>query len=165
MPPTNDHDASPAPIARESLLHRTRRSVLDVLMIAGMLITFSGWLLHQRGDDVALRPDRSLSSLLLGGLAVVAIISYAWRRSGARRAAAGPPDRQAARFYRTHVGSAAVAALAVPLGLAYGWWVDPRLGGVAPFWVVPLTLGFLSMPRRAELDRLEPPSEIEGPRS
>ena len=65
-------------------------------------------------------------------------------------------------FFRSHVAGAAIAALGVPLGLAYGWWVNPRLEGVIPFWVIPLTLGFLAIPRRLELLEWDNAPRVSG---
>ena len=62
----------------------------------------------------------------------------------ARRAEAG---RRNHLFYWSHVGPALIAAVAIPLGFAYGWLVAPWLDAVIPFWAVPLRLGFLSLPR------------------
>lgn len=163
MRPTNEPGEPAADASRQRLLHRTRRSVLDVLLVTGVMIAASGWLLRSRGDEVPVRTDRNLSYGLVVGLVLVALVSHTWRRASARGAAVGTPDERAARFYRSHVGPAAVAALGVPLGLAYGGWVDSRLGSVAPFWVVPLALGFLAWPRRAELDDFDSPSKIEAP--
>jgi hypothetical protein len=39
----------------------------------------------------------------------------------------------------------------------YGWIVRPRLDAVAPFWVAALALGFLALPRAAELDGFDAP--------
>jgi hypothetical protein len=55
------------------------------------------------------------------------------------------------------VAAAAVGALAVPLGLVYGWTVRPRLDAVAPFWVAALALGFLALPRVHELEGFDAP--------
>ena len=152
MAHTNEPDDPPPSIAMEACLARTRKAVLDVLVGVGMMIAVSGWLLRRRaGQDLPL-PPRGLHDGLLFALLVVAVCGYLVRRAWAARPASLTPDRRAARFFRTHVGSAAIAALGVPIGLAYGWFVDPRLEGVAPFWVIPLALGFLAIPRRGELD-------------
>ena len=47
--------------------------------------------------------------------------------------------------------------MAIPLGLIYGWFVRPTLDAVAPFWIAGLAIGFLSLPRAAELDDFEEP--------
>ena len=43
----------------------------------------------------------------------------------------------------------------MPLGLAYGWLVRPRLDAVGPFWVAALTLGFLALPRARQFEDLD----------
>ena len=66
---------------------------------------------------------------------------YIARRAiGGRSRRAGPGSRDRL-FYWSHVGPALLAALAIPLGLGYGWLVSPRLDAVIPFWAVPLALG------------------------
>jgi hypothetical protein len=42
----------------------------------------------------------------------------------------------------------------VPIGFAYAYAVRPTLDAVAPFWVAGLALGFLALPRAAELEGL-----------
>ena len=152
MAHTNEPDGPTPSNGMVACLARTRGAVLNVLVGVGMMIAISGWLLRRRaGQDLPLPPGGLHDGLQLA-LLVVAVGGYLVRRAWARRPASLPVDRLEARFYRSHVGSAAIAALGVPLGLAFGWFVDPRLGGVAPFWVVPLALGFLAYPRRGELD-------------
>lgn len=153
MPHTNDREDSVRDPATEELLLRTRKAVLDVLVGVGSLIAVSGWLIRRRAQDAIARPPRGLHDGLLLGLVGVAVASYLVRRAWLRRPASTAADRDARRFYRLHVAAAAVAGLGVPLGLAYGYFVDPRLQGVAPFWVVPIALGLLAIPRRGELDR------------
>jgi hypothetical protein len=166
MPHTNDHRAVPDEGAREVLLLRTRRAVLDVLMGVAVMIAVGGWLLGRRADDRIAVPARGTHDGLLIALFVVGIVSYFWRRRGIRSSTRLPIDRRRRDFYWSHVGAAAIAALGAPLGLAYGWWVDPRLEAVIPFWVIPLALGFLSIPRRAELDDIDPsrPNPEDPPR-
>lgn len=154
MPPTNDPDAGPSGFAADALLARTRKAVLNVLVVVAMMIAASGGLLRYRAGQGGAPPARGLHDALLFALMAAAVVSYLIRRSGLRQTASRPPERRAAIFYRTHVGAAAVAALGVPIGLAYGWLVDPGLEGVAPFWVVPIALGFLAFPRRGEIDEL-----------
>jgi hypothetical protein len=153
MSHTNDHLAVPDEDGREILLRGTRRAVLNVLVGVAVMIAVSGWLLRRRADDRVVVPDRGTHDGLLIALFVAGIVSHFWRRRGLRRSTQLPNDRGLRDFYWSHVGSAAIAALGVPLGLAYGWWVEPRLEAVIPFWVVPLALGFLSIPRRVELFR------------
>jgi hypothetical protein len=55
---------------------------------------------------------------------------------------------------------AAVIALAAPLGIAYGWWVSPRVNqGLLMFWLIPLALGLLFLPRSFELDAFHDPTQ------
>ncbi len=95
-------------------------------------------------------------------LFVLAVVSYLVRLPARRRTEGADPGRHQAVFFWSHVLSASIAALAAPLGIVYGWWIDPRLAAVIPFWVVPLSLGFLAIPRARELGDLEPPSTNSG---
>jgi hypothetical protein len=164
MSHTNDPDDVTGAVGPEACLRRTRTAVLNVLVGVGLLIAVSGWLLRRRAEEVV-RPARWMHEGLLLALILVAVASYLVRRLGGGRMTAIPLDRREARFFWSHAGSAAVAAIGIPLGLVYGWFVDPRLEGVIPFWVVPLALGFLALPRRGELDDLGPtPTHPEAPR-
>jgi hypothetical protein len=129
------------------VLEQTRSAVLNVLIIAGAGIAASGLLLRWRDSWALSRAPESAKNGLIVALALVAVFSHLTRRS-----ARG--DEQ--RFYRGHVLAAALAALAVPLGLAFGWFVRPRLDAVAPFWIVALALGWLALPRAYEVDEFEP---------
>lgn len=154
----------------DALLRRTRKAVLDVLVVDGVLIAVSGWLIRRRAGEPITPAPRALHDGLFLGLAGIAVASYI-----ARRASIGtrglPADRVLARFHRSHVAAAAIAALGIPIGLAYGWLVDPSLQGVAPFWVVPMAFGALAFPRRGEfaeaLDAagFPPPTDREAPGS
>jgi hypothetical protein len=97
--------------------------------------------------------------LILIGLAVA---SYIVRRGSGRRVARLDPVRRESAFFWSHVLAAAIAAPAAALGIVYGWWVDPRLEAVIPFWVVPLALGLLAMPRSGELDDFDRPAPGPG---
>ena len=55
-----------------------------------------------------------------------------------------------------------LVAPAALLGIVAGWWVNPRLESVIPFWVVPLALGWLYVPRTHELDDLTRPAPGPG---
>ncbi len=154
MPHTNDPDGVMGVAGPEACLRRTRAAVLNVLVGDALMIALSGWLLRRRTEAAVVPPARGMHDGLLLALFLVAIASYLVRRTGLGPLSGMPPDRRADRFFRSHVGSAAIAAAGVPLGLIYGWFVDPRLEGVIPFWVLPLALGFLAIPRRGELDDL-----------
>lgn len=141
---------------RDANLHRTRLAVLNVLMLVGGMIAVSGFLLRSRAEPAAAAAPvpgvEGLRKGLLGGLFALGLASYLARRAWWRRPAGLTPERRTRLLRWSHVGSAAIAAGGVPLGLAYGWWVDARLQAVAPFWVVPLALGLLAIPRRDELE-------------
>ncbi len=129
------------------VLERTRSAVVNVLMAAGIGIAVSGWLIRWRDQWALSRVPVGVGRALIGALMALAVASYVVRRwaSGA----------DPSRFYRGHVSAAILAAMAVPLGLAYGWYVRPRLDAVGPFWVVALTLGFLAFPRPRERDDVD----------
>jgi hypothetical protein len=152
----NDPAEVPPGAAIEACLTRTRSAVLNVLVGVGSMIALSGWILRRRAEDAIIPPSRRLHDGLMLALIAVAVASYVARRTWTRRPSASASGGEAARFYWAHVGSALIAALAAPLGLAYGWWVDPRLEGVIPFWVVALALGFLAVPRRGEFQAIDP---------
>jgi hypothetical protein len=155
MPHTNDPGAVTGVAGPDACLRRTRTAVLNVLVGVGLMIAVSGWLLRRRAEDIV-RPAPGMHEGLLLSLVLVAVASYLVRRAGLGPLSGVPAGRRGARFFRSHVGSSVIAAIGVPLGLIYGWFVDPRLEGVIPFWVVPLALGFLAIPRRGELDNLGP---------
>lgn len=157
MLPMNDPLVpTPGPTSGDGL-SRTRNAVLNVLVGVGLMIAVSGWLIRRRANEPIAPPARGLHDGLLLGLIGLAVVSYLMRRRWLARPASLPRDQVESLFYRSHAGSAAVAAFGVPLGLAYGWFVDPQLRGVAPFWVVPMALGLLAFPRRGELDGYAPP--------
>jgi peptidoglycan/LPS O-acetylase OafA/YrhL len=158
MPPTNDPRVAPVDPEMEACLSRTRASVLNLLVGVGLMIAVSGWLLRRHAEHGVIKPARGWHDGLLFGLIGVAVCSYLVRRRRPRGSDAEGGSRRLTRFFWTLVGSAAIAAVGVPLGLVYGWFVDPRLEGVIVFWVVPLALGFLALPRRGELDDLRPSS-------
>jgi hypothetical protein len=140
----------------DACLARTRKAVLDVLIGVGVMIAVSGWLLRGRAEAMVPRPARGPHDVLLLALIVAAVASYLSRRSWLRRPAGLPPAPREACFFWSHVGAAAIAAIGPPLGLAYGWFVDASLEGVAPFWVVPMAMGALAFPHRGELDLPDP---------
>ena len=147
-------------------LERTRSAVLNVMVASGVGIAVSGFLLRWRDHDALFRASDAARRAMLGGLLALVVASHLSRRVLARRSALRDPDRRAARFFRAHTIAAMLGALAVPLGLVYGWTVRPQLDAVAPFWVAALALGFLSLPRAADLADLDAtlsePSEPEG---
>lgn len=149
-------------IAREpsaaECLDRSRSAVLNILVGVGAMIAASGWVLGHHAPEAGLpwSPAAARRAAFVA-LALVVTVAYTILRVVAGREALRDPGRRAARFYRGRVIAAGVAGLAVPLGFAYGWWVDPRLEAIAPFWVAALGLGFLALPRGHELDDFEEP--------
>jgi hypothetical protein len=162
VPTVNAPEPAPAP-AEAACLERTRSAVLNVLVAVGCGIAVSGLLVRWRDRWALERSSEATGRALLLGLAALVVLSYATRRALAGRAALRDPVHRASRFYLGHVLSATVAALAVPLGLAYGWLVRPRLDAVGPFWVAALALGSLAFPRAAELEGFDEPMPRDGP--
>ena len=146
----------------QSCLERTRSAVLNVLIAVAVGIALSGLILRWRDRGAAMRAPEGLRQGLLACLFGLAVVSYATRRIGLAREALRNPDQRAGRFHRAHVLAAAIGALAVPLGLVYGWMVRPRLDAVSPFWVAALALGFLALPRAAELEGFDLPISEPG---
>jgi uncharacterized membrane protein YcjF (UPF0283 family) len=142
-----------AEVSTQSCLERTRSAVLNVLVVVGGGIAASGWILGRHDPDAAL-PWGTLKTRQIGLGALVAIVaaSYATLRVIAGREALRDPARRYSRFFRGRFAASIIGALAIPLGFAYGWYVDSRLQAIAPFWVAALALGFLAMPRGGELD-------------
>jgi hypothetical protein len=154
-PTVPDPDRDPPTVA---CLERTRSAVLNVLVVVGAGIAASGWVLGHH-DPVAALPwgtakTRQVALAVLVGLVALA---FATLRVIAGRESLRPPGHRASRFFRGRVAAASIAALAIPLGFAYGWFVDPRLEALAPFWVAALGLGFLALPRGPELDDFDEP--------
>ncbi len=161
------HDTSnpkmlPEDAAWAACLHRTRSAVLNVLVGVGLTIAVGGWLLRGRAEAGQPSEPRRLHDPLMAALFVLTVASYLVRSLSRGRIRDAEPGRRRALFFRWHVLSASIAALATPLGIVYGWWIDPRLSAVVPFWVIPLTMGFLAIPRARELDDLQPPSTNPG---
>ena len=153
--PNRDLERDPVVIA---CLGRTRSAVLNVLVVVGAGIAASGWVLG-RHDPVAALPWELLTTRRASMIALGALIaaSYLILRVGSGREALRDPSRRASRFFRARVAASGVAGLAVPLGFAHGWFLDPRLESLAPYWVAALGLGFLALPRGPELDDFDEP--------
>src|SRR5262249_15296314 len=121
-----------------------------------------GWLLRDRAAADRPAPPRGLDLLFMQGLLALILASCLLRYVLARRAPYVAPERRASAFYPAHVLPAAIIALAAPLRIAYGWWVSPRLEGVLRFWIIPLALGFLFLPRAPALDEFHGPTPGPG---
>ena len=167
MPPTSEPDLASSDSGQRShhCLERTRSHVLNVLIAVGFSIAVSGWLLRGRAQTWQPWPAKNLSDSLYVALIALAAASYVARRMLAARATRALPGRRDHLFYWSHLGPALIAALAIPLGFVYGWLVAPRLDAVIPFWAVPFALGFLSLPRKAELTDQERSASPGGPAS
>lgn len=138
-------------------LDRTRSVVLNVLVVVGAGIAVSGWVLGRR-DRGALVLDPIMTRR--ASIVLVVLILAASRlvlRRGSSRAALADPATRGRRFFRSHLASAVVGAVAVPLGFAYGWAIKPKLEDISPFWVVALATGFLALPRSHELADFDEP--------
>jgi hypothetical protein len=134
-------------------LERTRSAVLNVLVVSALGIAVSGLLLRWR-DGWALFRRSAADRPLMAALFTVAVLSYATRRLMIARLEDFEPTAREARFFQAHLLAALLAATAVPLGLAYGWLIRPRLDAVGPFWVAALALGFLALPHIRDLEAL-----------
>ena len=145
-------------------LNRARSAVLNVLMAAGVGIAASGALLRWRDRWAVERAPDNVGRGLMAVLFALVVLSFAVRRAWGGREALRDPETRAQRLVRASVASAALAAMAVPLGLAYGWFVRPQLDAVLPFWVAAIALGFLAFPRPSVLEGLDP-TDPEGPSS
>jgi hypothetical protein len=131
--------------------------VLNVLVFVGAGIAVSGVVLR-RLDRGALLWDPVMARRV--SIVVVLVLLVASRvvlRVGSSRAALRDPEGRARRFLRSHVASAVVGAVAIPLGFAYAWAIKPRLEDISPFWVVAFATGALAMPRSHELAGFDEP--------
>jgi hypothetical protein len=146
----------------QDFLAHTRTAVLNVLIAVGLVIAISGGLLRFRAGSEAATFSRRFHQELMACLVLVAVTSYAARRILTQRLWRGKAPASESLFYWSHVLPAAIAALAAPLGLAYGWFIDPTVKSVIPFWVVALALGSLALPRSTELDCFDRPAAGEG---
>jgi len=125
----------------------------------GLAIALGGVLLRGRAEIHRPLPPGGLPDAWMSGLLALILASCALRAVLARRAPSVAPERRASAFFWAHVLPAAVIALAAPLGIAYGWWVNPRLDqGVWRFWGIALALGLLFLPRSYELDAFHGPT-------
>jgi hypothetical protein len=163
----SDSDStSSLPLAELACIDRTKSAVLNVMVAEGAAIAVSGWGLGRLDHGAVLGNQVLAWRLMMALLFLILLFSRVLLRVGAGRAALRNPRRRSARFLLAHVGSAMIGALAVPLGVVYGWAIEPTLSGIAPFWVVALGVGFLSLPRAVELEGFDhplPPIHPEPP--
>ena len=158
MPHTNDSETPRDPVL-VACLARTRLAVLNVLVGVGLAIALGGVLLRGRAEVHRPPPPDGLPDAWMSGLLALILASCVLRSVLTRRAPYVAPGRRASAFFWAHVLPAAVIAWAAPLGIAYGWWVNPRLDqGVWRFWGVALALGFLFLPRSSEIDAFHGPT-------
>ena len=142
-------------------LERTRSAVLNILVAVGVGIAVSGWLLRWRDRGAVPRPTQAPGDAWAP--------ARSWWSPATCAAGSGPAGRHRATrptvraVLPAHVLAALVGALAIPLGLVYGWTVRPRLDAVAPFWVAGLRLGLLALPRALELEGFESRLPEPGP--
>jgi hypothetical protein len=148
--------------ASEQCLSRTRAVVLNVLVAVGLTIAISGWLLRGRQPLAAGQTSQDVHQVLTIALVGLGVLSFLLRRILGRRAALRDPARRETRFFLAHVSAALTAALIAPLGLLHGLLSDPRVEAIIPFWVVPLALSALALPRASELDGFDRPISDEG---
>ncbi|WP_422926355.1 hypothetical protein [Singulisphaera sp. PoT] len=146
--------------ASRKCLEKTRQAVLNVLIGIAAGIAVSGPILRWRDQVAAWRTSSHNRQLMLGALLVLIVSSFFVRRFGGARSALRDPFHRSKRFYWSHVGSALVASLTIPLGLVFGWTVRPTVDSVLPFWMAALALGCLAIPRSHELDDFESPMPV-----
>jgi hypothetical protein len=157
------HDDAPAPDeASQICLKQTRAMVINLLATSVAVMLLGGLALRGMDRGATLWPETLATRLAHGFLFGIIFLSYCSRRALASRSALRDPERRGRRFYRAHVLSASIAALAVPLGLAHGYAIRPRLDAVGPFWVAALALEFLAIPRGYELTDFDAPMPLSA---
>jgi hypothetical protein len=132
------------------------------MVVVGLSIAVSGWLLRGRAKTWEPRPAPVWQKSLTAALAFLGIASFLSLRIMRKKVPRVEPEKRHSAFFRAHVVPAIIGGLAVPLGCVYGWMVAPRLDEVAPFWVVALACGFLSLPRKHEVDDCHDPESPSG---
>lgn len=150
LPPSLDR-------ASAACADRTRAAVLNIIIVAGLLLVVSGFVVREFDFGVPpVAPERA-QRVAYGTLFGLVIASYATRRGIAGRSSLRDPRTRGARFYLGHVAGALIGALAVPLGFVYGVLVRPDLREIAPFWVAGMALGYLALPRGYDLADFDEP--------
>jgi hypothetical protein len=162
MYPIPEPDSIGLDEASQACLSRTRSAVLNVLIAVGLTIAISGWLLRGREPLAPGLAERQAHQVLTLGMVVLGVLSFLLRRIIGRRRGLSDPSGRESRFFWSHVLSAIVGALITPLGLLHGWLSDPRIEAVILFWVVPLALGLLALPRANELRGFDRPISGAG---
>ena len=153
----HDDINDPLETAAAVCLDRTRSTVLNVLVVVGAGIAVSGWLLGRMDRGAMLWNPVTAWRIAAGVLVALFAASWLLIRVGSGRASLHDPASRATRFTRAHILAAIIGGLAVPLGFAYGWAIQPKIEAVSPFWVVALASGFLALPRGHELTGFEQP--------
>ncbi len=148
--------------ASKDCLVRTRSAVLNVLVAVGLTIAVSGWLLRGWEPETPWRTAQAVHQGLTVAWVALGAASYLSLRILSRRSALLDPLRRRSRFFWSHIVPAAIGAVIAPLGLVQGWLCDPRLQVLVPFWVMPLTMGVLALPRASELAGFDRPIASDG---
>lgn len=148
------------PLSPEAMecLQRTRSAVWNVIMCVGLGIGASGLLLRRRQWGEAPLPAEIAWRWAYLGLMGLILLSTLARLLSVMPWA----SRRPSRFLGSHLASAILGSLAVPLGFAFSWMVRPRLDAVAPFWAAALILSFLALPRRDEIELINVPDQLPG---
>ena len=139
-------------------LRRARERVMNILVVASLGIAVSGLILRNTAAGaLPIRADRArqLAQLLLFVLVIASV------RLRGRLPNRGEESSlsKANRFVAFRTASAVSAGLAVPLGLVYGWAINPDLWTIAPFWAVAIGFGVLAFPRSPQVESLG----LDGP--
>ncbi len=145
------------PTADLACCDRTRSAVVNVLVGVSLTIALSGLLLRWRDQWAPVHVSETVRRGMLFALFAIICGSLMARRIIGGRPALHDPGQRATRFFRAHLLSALIAALASPLGLVYAWTTRPLFKEIAPFWSVALALGFLALPRASELEGFDVP--------
>jgi hypothetical protein len=138
-------------------INQTRAAVLNIIIVAGLLLVVSGFVVREFDFGVPRMPQDQARRVAYGTLFVLVVASYGTRRALSSRQSLRDPRTRGPRFYLAHVVGALIGALAVPLGFLYGVAVRPELREIAPFWVAGMALGFLALPRGHELADFDEP--------
>lgn len=128
------------------------------MLAAAVGIAVSGVILRFR-DDPAFAFSRGRTRQLAQLLLFVLAMTSVWLRVRIPIRGEESSSSKANRFVAIRTASAISAALAVPLGLAYSWAVEPDLAAVAPFWAVAIGFSLFAIPRSHQVESLG----LDGP--